>query len=154
MAIEEQKTDSTAVWSRIGLLEKQSAAQATDIRGIYAGLEEIRDVLVRMQESAKPNLGGMLLVLIATCAFLVTLGGLTMAPVHREQDRSYDAITILAENQNNMRANRFTSADGDALEDLLRAKIHSDEKVIYSNQERIARMEGILIGKDILETLR
>ena len=78
--------------SRVSELERQSAAQSTDIRGIYAGLDEIRDVLVRMQENAKPNLGALFLVLLATCTFLVTVGGLALAPVYRDQARVYDRI--------------------------------------------------------------
>lgn len=89
---EVQKQNAGAMWTRLGTLETQSAAQSTDIRGIYAGLDEIRDVLVRMQESAKPNLGALFLVLLATCTFLVTVGGLALAPVYRDRAQAYAKI--------------------------------------------------------------
>ena len=106
MSGETKTNDEGGMWSRIGILEKQSAAQSTDIRGIYAGLEEIRDVLVRIQDNARPNLGGMFLALLATCTFLVTIGGLAMAPVYREQGRAYEALTLVMQTQNEMRADR------------------------------------------------
>lgn len=145
---------------RLSELERQSAAQSTDIRGIYAGLDEIRDVLVRIQESAKPNLGGMFLVLLATCTFLVTIGGLTMAPVYREQSRTYEALRTVMDTQNGMRANRFTRADSEALESQLRTlidanhhrmvdKMHQNEKQMSENQQKIATLEGRLQGKDL-----
>ena len=79
---------------RVSELERHAAATSTDIRGIYAGLDEIRDVLVRIQENAKPNLGGLFVVLLATCTFLVTIGGLTMAPVFRELARINEVQTV------------------------------------------------------------
>ena len=122
-----------ALWNRLSEVERQSAAQSTDIRGIYAGLDEIRDVLVRIQESAKPNLGGMFLVLLATCTFLVTIGGLTLAPIYRDQARSYDLLSNILATQNNMRSSRFTDKDGQLL-----------MQEVVENRERLATMEGQL----------
>lgn len=105
---------------RLGQLEQDSAAQSRDITGLYAGLEEIRDVLIRMQESAKPNLNALFLVLLATCTFIVTIGGLTLAPIYREQARAYEALTRLQEAQGEVASTRFTREDGEKLELRLR----------------------------------
>ena len=80
-------------WQRISDLERQHAAITTDIRGIYAGLDEIRDVLVRIQENAKPNLNALFFTILATCTFLMTIGGLTLAPAYRELGRHDDELT-------------------------------------------------------------
>jgi hypothetical protein len=154
MKDEEQTRTDASLWSRIGEHDKQLSAQSTDIRGIYGALDEIRDVLVRMQESAKPNLGGMFLVLLATCTFLVTVFGLSLAPVYRDQGRAYEALAAIMETQNGMRANRFTSADGDALEAQFWTITRENEKVMYANQSRLSKIEGILIHKTQLESLQ
>lgn len=145
---EQEKHSNDSVWERIGALEKSDAAKATDIRGIYGALDEIRDVLVRMQENARPNLGGMFLVLLATCTFLVTIGGLTMAPIYREQARTSAALVQLMKHQNDMALDRFTNADGAKLEDQLITRMRENENTFYATRERVARMEGALgIGK-------
>ena len=89
--------NESTVWAAISELKQDNSVVKTDIRGIYAGMDEIRDVLVRMQENSKPNLGGMFVVLLATCTFLVTIGGLTMAPVFRELGRINDVQDVSSE---------------------------------------------------------
>jgi hypothetical protein len=79
----ENINNEASIWAAISELKQDNSVVKTDIRGIYAGMDEIRDVLVRMQENAKPNIGGMFLVLLATCTFMVTVGGLTLAPLYR-----------------------------------------------------------------------
>ncbi len=80
-----EKENDGALWAELSTLKTQSAAQSTDIRGIYGAIDEIRDAFVRFQENARPNIGAMFLVLIATCTFLVTAGGLALMPLKREQ---------------------------------------------------------------------
>lgn len=145
---EEYKQDP-ATQTRIGELERQSAAQSTDIRGIYAGLDEIRDVLVRMQESAKPNVSGMFMVLLATCAFLVTIGGLSMAPVYRDLTRLFESKAAMTQTLAETAGNRFTASDGEGLEAAMRAEMHLLETQIATNQENIAWAKGYLEGKDL-----
>lgn len=82
------KENDGAMWAELSTLKTQSATQSTDIRGIYGALEEIRDAFVRFQENSRPNLGGMFLVLVATCTFLITAGGLALAPMYKAQDVS------------------------------------------------------------------
>ena len=140
----EQLRIDDSVWSRIGVLEKQDAAMERDIRGILGGLEEIRDVLVRMQENARPNLGGMFLILLATCTFFVSIGGLALAPIYREQGRTSTALVEILNTQNDMRANRFTSFDGQELDQQITERMHENERLFNETRARVAKIEGIL----------
>ena len=140
---QEYKSDVT-LWERIGTLERHSAAQIETNRGIFGALEEIRDVMTRIQENNRPNLGGMFLVLLATCTFLVTIGGLTMAPVYREQARTYEALTRATEVMNEMRSNRFTADDGATLEHMLENRLRENETTFYATRERLAFVEGVM----------
>jgi len=146
------KTDG-AMWGRISTLENQSIAHETSLENIYAGLEEIRNVLVRMQDNARPNLGGMFLVLLATCTFIVTIGGLSLAPVYRDLSRLYESHARVATIQAETSGNRFTSDDAVYLEQVLRGEIqnrhmrvigrvHELEDKVSDYRDRIAALEG------------
>ena len=87
----ERESDG-AMWAELSTLKTQSAAISTDIGNIYGAIDEIRDAFVRSQENAKPNLGAMIAILLATCTFLVTVGGLALAPVYRDMAATHDTI--------------------------------------------------------------
>lgn len=154
---EQNYTDSNKVWSRITEHDKQIAAMVTDIRGIYSNIDEIRNVLVRIQDGAKPNLGGMFLVLIATCTFLVTIGGLTMAPVYRDLTRMYEVQDKTLTDLNTIQGNRFTARDAENLEDKLREQarethaeiskvLQEHETYTAETRERLSKVEGYIDG--------
>lgn len=150
-------TDETKLWSKLGEHDKQIATIVSDIRGIFGGLEEIRDVLNRIQESNRPNIGGMVIILIAVCGFLVTVGSLTMAPVYRDLTRMYQVQDKVIERLNGITASRFTNKDAEALEDKLRTQstsVHSDiyqvlqqhEEYTSETRERVSKIEGYIDG--------
>jgi len=134
-------------WSRIAELERDQAATTTDIRGIYAGMEEIRDVLVRIQESAKPNIGMLFIALLATCTFFVTIGGLALAPIYRDMARFDTQIMEFQNTQNTIQQSRFTRANGEDLEVRLHTELlaHMQESraIAMQTRERTARLEGM-----------
>lgn len=135
MSEQQYQEHGDTVWSKISKLEMETAAIKSDIRGLFAGLNEIRDVLVRMQENNRPNVNGLLIGGLALASFLVTIGGLTVTPIWR--------------------------SIGDHEQDLLQldARIYQTEKEI---SERIYRNEDLLLeqGRDqarlqgMLEQLR
>jgi len=137
--------------ARMSAIETQQAGMVTDIRGIYAGMDEIRDVLVRMQENAKPNLGIMFLVVIAVCTFLVTVGGLSLSPVHKEIARlnaQASADQLLTQG---ILQTRFTRANAERLEDrmLSNSQITLDNLIRMQEgtnnlRDRVSRLEGEL----------
>ena len=141
--------------SRLNLIEQKTSAQATDIRGIYGALDEIRDVLVRMQESSKPNIMGYFIVLIATCTFLVTIGGLTLAPLYRDNVRVSTSLIELGAAQVAAGKNTFKTPDAEALEDKLRIehnigytrleeRMHFNENRLFQQAKDTAYMQGQL----------
>ena len=140
--------------ARLNLIEQRSSAQATDIRGIYGALDEIRDVLVRMQESSKPNIMGYFLILLATCTFLVTIGGLTLAPLYRDNVRLSEAIIALKDEQVIAGKDSFKIPDAEALEDKLRVEhnVHYIrlEDRMHFNENRIfeqAKNTSYILGQ-------
>ena len=135
MVTEQEQLDHT-VSGRVAKLESDGAAMRSDIRGIFAGLDEIRDVLVRMQDNARPNLGGMFMVLLATCTFLVTVGGLSLAPLYNDMAQLYESQARAAE----------ATAD---LEKILRDEIQKSETHISENRDRISYIEGYIKGKGL-----
>jgi len=140
MTEEVSKTD--LIWNRLTELEQHRAATTSDIRGIYAGLDEIRDVLVRLQENNKPNVGGMFLALLATCTFIVTIGGLSLAPIYRDLSRMNDRIQEVTNNQNTILSTRFTEADGQRLSSNLHANM---DQIHAAVDKRLLRNEDILV---------
>ena len=140
---DEVKSDGV-MWTRLGEVERQSASHTTELRSIYAGLDEIRDVLVRIQENSKPNIGGMFLILLATCTFFVTVGGLSLSPVYRDLTRLYEVTAAMDKEQEANHKNRFTSTDGKDLEERMTARMRENEATFYETRERVARMEGVM----------
>jgi len=133
---------------RISDLEKDHSGMKTDIRGIYAGLEEIREAVIRLAENAKPNLTGLFLVLLATCTFLITVGGLTMAPAFRELGRHSEEISeVRAGYMEQMeligRLNERTMVLYERSREQ-QDEMHKTQERVQSNAERIAYMEGQL----------
>ena len=118
MSLDSQYSFEHSVAAKVSKLETDQASMRSDIRGIFAGLDEIREVLARMQENARPNLGGLLITVIAVCTFLVTVGGLAMAPIYRNQTRMAVELTRIHEQQVQMIGNRFTAEDGRRLESM------------------------------------
>lgn len=156
---DERRDNDGVMWTRLSEVERQSAAHTTELRSIYAGLDEIRDVLVRMQENAKPNIGGMFLLLLATCTFFVTVGALSLAPVYRDLARLYDSQSNMISTQTENHKNRFTAQDARELENemealvaesrkLIEARSNEKEKEINNNRDRIAQIEGFLKGRE------
>ena len=75
-----ERQEMTETWARLGQLEKQSSAQAETNRNIEHSINEIRDWLANWQENSKPNMGVQIMVLIAACTFMVTVGTLALQP--------------------------------------------------------------------------
>jgi len=130
--------------SRISELEQQQAATATDIRGIYAGMDEIRNVLVRMQENAKPNLVGLFLAGLFTCTFMVTVGGLALAPAYNGINSNAVDIDKVEQTAMQVIATRFTADQGKGLEDDLREAIKDQAELQRNSRDRVMKLEGIV----------
>ena len=101
--------------TRLNVLEREAAATRSDIRGIYSGLDEIRAVLVRIQEGSKPNLNAMFIAILAACSIMITIGGLAIAPINQTIDKIYDDQQRLSKIQQDMMMTRFTGAQGHAM---------------------------------------
>ena len=143
--------------SRLNALEQQAATTSTDIRSIYAGIDDIRDVLVRIQENARPNMAGLFIAVLATCTFLVTIGGLVILPINRElsevqlelredrqrQDTYFDRELRKSEQLSLERHNNQNAT----IRDLL-FEIRENRVTTLESRERLAHVEGLLQGRD------
>lgn len=118
---------------RLAELERGHAATTSDIRGIYAGLDEIRDVLVRIQEGSRPNIGGMIALLFSGCTLVLLIGGLAFAPMYKDMTRINTAL------------NQGQRIDQEALKDIgrLEAEVkHLNENLLLIQKWSSERHAG------------
>lgn len=146
MTMTDRATDKAA-WDRISELEQSQAAVTSDIRGIYAGMDEIRDVLVRIQENAKPNMAGAIVILIAACTLVLGIGNQALAPIKENQNFL----------QQQLSENHAALIETARMEGWIEAKSEEYSKGIAYNaetalqsRERIARIEGFVDGVDFI----
>jgi len=83
--------------SRITQVEKDTASMKSDIRGIYSTMGEIKNAFVKFQDNSKPDIRGLFISILATCTFLVTIGGLAMAPMYNNQAKVEAATLSLSD---------------------------------------------------------
>jgi hypothetical protein len=124
-------TERENVWTKVSHLETEMASIKSDVRGLYTGIEEIREVLVRMQENTRPNVQALVVGALAVCSFLVTIGGLTVAPIWRGIDDINSEIT------------RVEGKVG-TTETRLTERMYRDEELLLEEIRRQARIEGAL----------
>jgi hypothetical protein len=117
-------TERENVWTKVSHLE-------TDVRGLYGAIDEIREVLVRMQDNTRPNVQALVVGALAVCSFLVTIGGLTVAPIWRNVDDLNGEIA------------RIERKVGTA-EARLTERMYRDERLLLDEIRRQARIEGAL----------
>lgn len=131
MSEQQYQEHGDTVWSKISKLEMETAAIKSDIRGLFAGLNEIRDVLVRMQENNRPNVNGLLIGGLALASFLVTIGGLTVTPIWRSiGDHEQDLLQLDA---------RIYQTEKEISE-----RIYRNEELILEQGRDQARLQGML----------
>lgn len=123
-------------------VERAQAVTTSDIRGIFAGLDEIRAVLTRMQENNKPNLGGLFLALIATLSFFLTVGGLSLAPLYRDLSRIDSSMYNIQEYQRGILGSRFTDQDGKEMREDAEDHYRRYEQQLLELTREIGELKG------------
>ena len=126
-----QEQSNDRVWDKISRLETETAAIKSDIRGLYGGVDEIRDVLKNMQMSNRPNINALFIASIAVCSFFVTIGGLTVSPIWREMNELNGRIQVLNENDS-------------IIEERLSDRMYRDEELLLEIIKQQAYQDGML----------
>jgi len=134
--------------TRVSEIERQQAVTDADVRGIYASIDEIREVLVRMQENQermretnRPNLGALFLALLASVTILVSLGSMALSPRDTAIEALKDQFKELSARQLSVTSNRFTDIDGKEMHNDLTREL--DEHVSHTS-DRMLRNEDKL----------